>query len=112
MGNSKRDCKVTELDFDLTKVKKLTRAHIASFGRPDGLGEHRRFSKFLKCTIQEEDKYKAMAAAVGKSEAIEFLTSPSSLIVMAVALPVVLVIMMMMIDWDYRRRNRVTSISL
>lgn len=90
----------------------LARSHIFSFTGPDGFGENRRFSKLLKNAIQIGDKKRVMAAAAEESEAAELLDRVKESDRKCSGVPVFLMIVMMLIDWGYRRKKIITSVSL
>jgi hypothetical protein len=67
-GIVKRTVASHNFTHSLKEVERLTKIQIRSFTGPHGSGPNRTFGKFVRNTIEEEDRYRRLAADIGIEE--------------------------------------------
>jgi hypothetical protein len=64
----KRTVASQNFTHNLKEVERLTKMHITSFKGPHGSGPNRMFGKFVRNTIEEEERYRRLAAEMDVEE--------------------------------------------
>jgi hypothetical protein len=67
-GIVKRTVPSQNFTNNLKEVERLTNIQIRSFTGPHGSGSYRTFGKFVRNTIEEEDRYRRLAAEIDIEE--------------------------------------------